>query len=396
MRSRCRHVCSVVLLLLIPVVAVADLGVRIVEPRHGEMAIGTIDVIADTWGSETVHRVEFRVDGRLIAELVAPPYIVQVDLGPDNVRHRLEVIAHGASGTQSVAEVVTEPIPMGGELDLDLQQLYVTVESEEGRVAELSADQFMVSDNGKSQQLVTFEEGNAPFTAVLLIDSSISMVGAELEGAWKGASHFIQNMRELDEVKVLAYSERILGSTPFTDVADVLTGGLGGIEAQGGTAVADHMYVATKLLEARQGRRVVILLSDGVDTHSIIDMEDVVENARRDQVLVYWVRLAPPIGGGHEMEMPDIYSSWCSPAEHRRRYGLLRQMVEASGGRVTDVSSADQIEPVFIDILHELREQYVLGYYPSDHRNDGGWHRVRVKIRAPGHSARTHEGYYDR
>jgi Ca-activated chloride channel family protein len=264
------------------------------------------------------------------------------------------------------------------------------------RVLDLDRDDFTIVDDGDRQQVVTFARGDIPFTATLLIDASASMYGAKLEAATEGARSFVRGMAPLDQAKVMAFSHRILSESPFTDSADVLAGALSGTQAWGGTAINDHLYLAIKTLEARQGRRVVVLLSDGVDSHSALTMEQVQEQARRGQTLLYWLRLTRP----GDVMAPDakgvrLTSAWRTADEYRRQLEVLVDTVEESGGRIVPVQSLEEIRPAFAEILRELREQYVLGYYPTSSRDDGSWHRVRVSVARPGVEVRAHRGYID-
>jgi Ca-activated chloride channel family protein len=88
-------------------------------------------------------------------------------------------------------------------------------------------------------------------------------------------------------------------------------------------------------------------------------------------------------------------SAWRTRPDYRRQAESLRELVELSGGRIIPARSTEEIEPVFIEILRELREQYALGYYPEVQRNDGSWHRIRVRVDRPDVKVRTHEGYLD-
>ena len=122
-------------------------------------------------------------------------------------------------------------------------------------------------------------------------------------------------------------------------------------------------------------------------------MTDVAAKARRSQALVYWLRL--PYRGRFESggSLPAgilptgerTSSAWRSAEEHRREFDLLRQTVEESGGRIVPLASIDRIEAAFQDILAELRDQYVIGYYPDRSRHDGSWRQIRVRLRPEGY-----------
>jgi Ca-activated chloride channel family protein len=376
--------------------AAAPPEVYIREPVVGQPALGAVLVVADVYSAAAVARVEFRLDGRPAGELMAPPYRLEVELGTDNVRHRIEVIAHDAVGNQGRAEVFTEAIPDTGRFGVSLQQLYVTATRGENRVLDLDSGDFAILDKGDRQNLVTFARGDIPFTAVLLIDASSSMAGDRLAAATAGVRAFVERAGELDRISMLAFSDRVLERTDFGNQVENFDHALGTIDARGGTAIHDHLYMAIKLLEQRQGRRVAVLLSDGIDSHSAVEMGYVLRKVRQSQALLYWIWLGQRRGAEFaDGRLRTVYSTWHSSEEHRRQFEMLREAVADSGGRIVPVSKVEEIEPVFIDILAELREQYVLGYYPSNERDDGGWHRVNVKVRRLGVKVRTHEGYVD-
>jgi Ca-activated chloride channel family protein len=368
--------------------------VNLLEPADGQEVIGEVELVADALAELPIKEVVFFVDGRPVGSLTAAPFRLRVDLGLENRPHVIEVLATDTEGRQGRHRVETAAVPLGSRYDVDLKQLYVTVTRDGERVRDLVRGDFTVLDDGRPQRLITFENGDVPFTAVLLIDASASMFGAKLEAARTGAASFIQGMRELDEGKVTVFSDVIQNTTPFSGNPEVLTAGLTGALGQGGTAVNDNLYAAIKLLESRQGRRLVVLLSDGIDSHSALDGTEVLDAARRSQAMVFWIRLLEADEGADD-DQPRMASAWRMPDDYRRQATALRELVDLSGGRIIPVHSTTEIEPVFVEILRELREQYALGYYPDVHRRDGSWHRLKVRVDRPGAEARTHRGYLD-
>ncbi len=376
--------------------AEGDIWVTIVEPAADELVIGRVAIVAEVVAAEDIAEVEFYVDGRAVGLVISPPYGIEVDLGEENVPHRIHVIARDINGSQATHTVVTQPVPIAHDYDVELQQLYVTVTSGPRRVLDLTRENFIVRDNDEVQEITTFAKGDIPFTAVLMIDASASMYGERLEHATAGASAFVRGMQGLDQAKLIVYSHQLLNTTPFTNNRDLLTTALSGADASGGTALHDHLYLALKLLAERQGRRVLILLSDGVDSHSVLSMEQLHRQALRSQAMMYWIRLTRQAGGAAPDE-PGIkmWSAWRNPDEFREQFLLLQQTIEESGGRIIEVDQIHQIQRVFVQILEELREQYVLGYYPSNREDDGAWHEIRVKVDRRGTEVRTHSGYID-
>jgi Ca-activated chloride channel family protein len=369
--------------------------VSFVTPKDGAEVIGEIQVEAEVVSARTVREVVFYLDGRPLAIVTEPPYRVRVNLGEENRRHSLEVIATDVEGDEARESIATLPVSVVGSYEVDLQQLYVTVSEDEESVLGLTRDDFEIRDEGRRQQIVTFAHGDIPFTAVLLIDASASMHGSKIAAARAGATSFIAGMRELDIAKVIVFSDVIQNSSPFSGLQNVLTTGLIGATGLGGTALNDHLYVALKLLEGRQGRRVLVVLSDGTDHHSVLGMDQVSSFARRAQTLIYWIRIVEANSAGQPGRPRDVSTAWRGPAEYREQFDELVKTVHQSGGRIIDAFGPSEFESVFAETLRELREQYAIGYYPDNRRNDGSWHRVKVKVGNPELKVRTHAGYID-
>jgi Ca-activated chloride channel family protein len=365
----------------------SDLAVEILSPRP-EAVFGQVLFAVQVAGSPTT--VELRLDGRLVATLTEPPWRAVVDAGDENREHRFEALARRAGGETATALQVTPRLRVDQELSLDLQQLFVTVTRGGRRETALRRSDLRVFEDGDEQEVVTFETGDAPFTAVLLLDTSESMRGMRLEAAMRGARDFAAGMKELDEAMLILFSDRVLRSVPFTGSAARLAEGLDEVDAGGGTALNDHLYLALKLLDGRQGRRVVVVFSDGQDVVSGLGMRDVLWKTQRSQTAVYWLRLATP------GRTADTFSSaWRNGPANREESRLLEEAVRQSGGRTVDIAGVGEVEAAFRSILDELRAQYVVGYYPKNPRNDGSWRKVTVRVAGGGGDVRVREGYVD-
>jgi VWFA-related protein len=371
------------------------LEVVLAGPPAGQAAFGSVQVGATVNPPGAAERVEFFVDGRRVGVIAKPPYELLVDVGQENVGHEFRVVAHGSGAATAIATVTTPAIAVDAQFSVELQQLYLTARHDGRRVLDLGREDFVVLDKGRRQELVTFARGDIPFTAVVLVDASLSMDANKLAIALAGAQAFVGGMRPLDEAKVVVFSDRMIAATPFAGPQDAAAFDLGGAAATGGTSVNDHLYLALKLLEARQGRRVVVLLSDGMDTTSALRLREVLFKVRQSQALVYWIR--PLERGGRVLDpvrARSLFSPWKSGPEHADELELLAEIVAESGGRILEGSPLDDLTDEFDEVLRELREQYVLGFYPTEARHDGRWHRVEVRVRRHGVGARA-GGYLD-
>lgn len=368
------------------------LEVWIERPRSSEFVVGQVEVLIRAAPEEEVGTVQLKVDGRQVALFDRPPFRVAVDVGQENTEHEFEVLVRSVSGELKTAAVVTPALQIDEVVDLGLQQLYVTVSGFGKRVLDLAENDFRILDEGKRQEIVTFERGDIPLTAALLLDCSLSMKGDRLTAALQGANEFVDGMKPLDQAMVLLFSDRLLRSTEFSEDRELLSKALTDVEASGGTSINDHLFLALSRLEAVQGRRVVVLFSDGSDVHSVLPMEGVVQKARSSRALIYWIQLRDP---AEESEVPEYTTSWRNVEGNRREFKDLRIAIQESGGRIEVVESLEDLEEAFAGILAELREQYVLGYYPSQAKHDGSWRDVRVRVEGPGLDVRTRGGYID-
>lgn len=390
------------LLLVAPALAAPPpaVTVRITSPLPGQPAFGAVQVKAVVRADTPITEVVFTVDGRDFARLGRAPFHAATDVGPDNVEHRFEVVAATASGATGRAELVTPRIETDQEMKVELRQLYVRVHQGGEKVLDLRQEHFRVLDDGEEQAIVTFGRGDIPMTAMLLLDSSSSMQGARLAAAVEGARTFAAAMQPLDEAKLVVFSDRLVHTTPFSGVGEVLLAGLSRVRARGGTAVNDNLFLALALMDARQGRRVVVLLSDGADSHSVLAMPEITAKVRESQALVYWIRLEPDVPVSAPRALTSV---WHDASWYRTQMSLLEEAASTTGGRVVVVRRADEIAPAFADIVRELREQYAIGYYPRGLRHDGGWRKVTVKVSrgwadkvARGaYAVATREGYAD-
>jgi VWFA-related protein len=364
--------------------------VRIVQPPAGQPLLGEVEVRVEVLPAGTaVERIEILLDGKPAGTAERPPYHLLIDTGDDGREHRLEAVAQLADGSQGRATLLSPRLESDTFVQVDLQQIFLTVDRDGKPVPDLTRDDFTVYDRGEPQPVVTFGRGDVPFTAVLLVDSSDSMAGTPLEKALDGARAFCAGMAPLDQAKLILFSDHVRRETPFTSVQAVLDLGLSGVAAEGGTALNDALYLAVQRLEPRRGRKIAVLLSDGVDIESVLSIREA-RALSRGQVTLYWLRLAGSSRGRRVL----IHSAWRDAAEHDREIEELSAAVTESGGRIVDLASVDEIPATFASLLRELRAQYVLGIAPRKTGGKGAWHEVRVEARG-GVRARTQSGYFE-
>lgn len=386
-----RHVLAGLLLGALAGSPAAAIDVFITSPPVGQLATGEVDFAVEVISGHPIREVVFRIDGREIARKTAPPFSVTVDVGQDNVEHLFEVSASDELGETAHNSRRTPSLRVDEEIELELQQLYATVTRGGQRVLDLDRGAFEVLDDGEPQTIVTFARGDIPFTAVIALDTSLSMKGRRLRQALNGAQSFVDGIRELDEASLLLFSDRLLHLTSFTNDSRSLAAGLERVEAAGGSAINDHLYLGLKLLDRRQGRRVLILLSDGGDIESALGVDELYWSAARSEALIYWIR---PRHGDSDVLL-SWSSAWRDADEHRRQFRGLERIVAESGGRIVEIGEIAEAPAAFAEILSDLRHQYVIGYYPTNRRDDGSWHQTRVRLVGAAGEVKVRKGYFD-
>ena len=363
-----------------------DIG--LIEPPAGVPVIGPVRVTAEVRGGQAL-QVEFWLDGRRVGVLDHPPWSLEVDAGEAIAEHRIRVVAVAPSGARAEAELTSPKIQIDEVVELPLQQAYVTATRRGAPVLDLRRDELRVVEGEREQKLVTFERGDIPLAALLLLDSSLSMLGEPLDAALAGARAFAAGMAPLDEAQLVLFSDRVVHRTSFTRDPDDLLAGLSGALARGGSAIHDHLMLALLELERRQGRRVIVLLSDGVDVESVLNVADLESVTGRSSALVYWIRIREGgTGTGHR-------SIWRDFAHHSAELANLERLVGASGGRVLDIARPAEATHAFGEVLAELRRQYVLGWYPDGLRHDGSWRPIRIECGRQDVELRAGQGYFD-
>ena len=367
--------------------AFGAVAVRILSPAADQPVFGPTQVDVKVDAGEPVEQVELFVNGKLMGAVKKPPYRITVDLGDENIKREFRAVAHTASGAVGADTLVTVPVQITDELNLKLRALFVNVSSFGVSNLTLGQDDFEVYDNGAKQQIVTFGRDELPLTAVLLLDTSESMQGERQEAVRRGAKAFLDGMKPADEAMLALFSDRLIRFTPFSSDKKMLEDSIAGTSAAGGTAVNDFLYLSLKMLDARNGQRVVVLFSDGSDVHSVLPASDVLWKARAGQSLVYWIQL----GGKHQ----SFTSAWRDYQGNDREYQTLEKAIHESGGRILPIEHLGELEGAFRSILQELRQQYALGYYPTTAKGDGAWHKVDVRLHNGGGRVRTRAGYAD-
>jgi VWFA-related protein len=262
-----------------------------------------------------------------------------------------------------------------------LVPLYVTVTDTTRRlVPDLQREDFQIFDNKKPQEIVLFQNETLPVTAVVMLDTSLSMT-LNFDVLKRGAEQFLLRLLPDDRARVGAFNDKIQFASEFTSDRDALVSSLQDLGFGNPTRLYDAIEASLDELGGVDGRKVVLAFTDGDDTASKIGLGKVLERARAEEVMVYAVGLESEmvIDGRHYRSRPDRG---------------LKKLAEETGGGYFELKKTDELGPTFTRVAQELHSQYVLAFAPQT--LDGKVHELEVRVTRPGLTARARKSYLAR
>jgi Ca-activated chloride channel family protein len=283
----------------------------------------------------------------------------------------------------ALAVLLAVPVALSGQptfkAGTQVVPLYVTVLDAERRlVPDLAREDFEVLDNGKPVTLTQFSNEPEPFSVVVMLDTSASMTGS-LDLLKEAAEQFVIRLLPEDRGMVGAFSDKIqFPVASFTSDRDDLVGALRELGFGNPTRLYDAIEASIQQLRDVQGRRVVLVFTDGDDTASKIGMGKVLDQARADEVMIYTIGLESVFFNGQ-------YKVRTRPDRG------LRKLSDETGGGYFELKNTDDLGPTFTRVAQELHSQYVLGFSPEV--LDGKVHKLDVRVKRAGMTARARKSY---
>lgn len=261
-----------------------------------------------------------------------------------------------------------------------LVSLYATVVNDQGRlVPDLTQDEFEILDNGKPQAIQVFVDDVQPITVVVMLDTSASMTG-NLKLLEMAAEQFVIRLLPADKAMVGAFNDKIeFAPAEFTNDRDRLAAALRDLDFGNPTRLYDAIAASMDRLVGIEGRKVVLVFTDGADTGSREDSGSVLAQARTQDVMVYAIGLQSDYFNGARQvrSKPD---------------GDLKMLADETGGGYFELKNTTDLAPTFTRIAQELHSQYALGFAPPVF--DGKLHRLTLRVKRPGMIARTRATYF--
>ncbi len=304
-----------------------------------------------------------------------------------------------AAQSQSAQESPQEQQPAARiRVRVPLVTLYATVRgSHNALISNLTKDNFRVFEDGKEQQVAYFaKESKLPLTLGILVDTSGSQYRL-LDAEKIAAERFLkQVLRPKDEAMVITFDLDVNLLADFTADQAILDRAIeraqinapqmpvfvqGPLPQKGplGTCFYDAVYLACHdELAGEAGRKALIILTDAQDYGSKLKLSDAIEAAQRTDTVVHVLLIADPYQYGG-----SYYGA-----------GVAKKLTEETGGRLIEVRSEKKLEEAFNEISQELRNQYVIGYYPANTKLDGTFRKVKLETAPEHYKVLTRQGYY--
>ena len=299
------------------------------------------------------------------------------------------------------------------KVETNLVTLPVSVLDRDGRfISNLEQQDFQIFDNGVQQKIEYFQSVESPFTIILLIDVSPS-TQYHIDEIQDAAIGFINQLRPEDKVMVVSFDENVHVLSPITNDRKVLEEAIYQTDFGGGTSLFEAVdFVINRELKQIEGRKAVVLFTDGVDTTSYrASYQTTVHDAQETDALIYPIRYdtyRPPqpqqtqqeqqqqgVGGSSRTSVTiggrNVLLGPASREEHEAGKRYLEELARNSGGRT--VEALNNLSGAFSNIADELRRQYSIGYYPEKIGQKGERRQIRVRVMRQNVVVRTKSGY---
>jgi Ca-activated chloride channel family protein len=268
---------------------------------------------------------------------------------------------------------------------VEIVSLSVTVMDGTKYVTGLEQDDFEVFEDGAKQSISFFSHFQQPVALAILLDTSNSMED-KIGTAQEAAIGFVRRMKKNDAIEVIEFNSQVRIPQPFTNDVSALERAIRATTVNGSTSLYNAIYVSLKQLKDERAksaeeirRQAIIVLSDGDDTSSVIEYDDVLDLAKRSETAIYAIGLRQPETGRGKFKEAEF---------------VLRQLSQETGGRVFFPTSVAELPKIYEQISEELASQYSIGYSSKNPMRNGAWRKIEVRVNKPGLLARTRRGYY--
>lgn len=361
-------------------VSASALGVRITSPLGRTGIAGTVRIVAQvtTAPGWPAPAVRFLVDGKLIQTVTVAPYAVEwVDEDP-LIPREIVVDASDALGHTARDSIALEPFMVTDESEVTSVIVEASVFDKQGRfVAGLGPSDFTLREDGAPQTIGFASQQAVPVTFGLLIDSSQSM-GYNVAFVRSAARRLGTYLRPQDRVIVAPFTTRLLPLTGPTGDQKTMLEAIGSYRNEGGTAILDSLAQLAQQMSHIEGRRAIVLVTDGYDENSRGTVEDTLKALHQAQITVY----AVGIGGIAGMSL--------------KGQDAVTRLATETGGRAFFPWRVEDLAGVYDSLAVDVQTRYLLAYMPTNDLHDGRWRSIEISTRPGDTVMQTRTGYFAR
>ena len=378
--------------------------VRIVHPNHLATTLGAtkVELSLDVPADGEIDRLELLLDEQPWVTLSDPPWRAVFDAGDGSRGHRIDAVLYLTDGRVARASVRTSPLRIDAQIQVDLVNLYPLVLDPSGEyVTGLTRDDFRVLEDGEPQSIQRFTTEQRPLRVAIVLDTSLSMArGNRLQHAKKAALGFLEVLLPQDDSLVVTFADDVKLAQGITADRDLLARAIDRAEARGGTALYDAIWRTSRRLEEFDGRRVMVLLSDGRDEAangfepgSLHTLEEARLQAVRSEVMIFAIGLGRDLEHERAREWTRSFDATAG-ATGLSLKEILETLAVRSGGRLLLSPSPSRLRKAFGAVAADLRHQYSMAYAPSNEAKDGGYRRLEVTVPGRDVEVVVREGYF--
>ena len=257
-------------------------------------------------------------------------------------------------------------------IDVNLALVNVTVTDPYSRIVTgLESDNFRIFEDNIEQEVVNFSSEDVPISIGVILDLSGSMAN-KLSKAKEAALQFFKTANPQDEFFLVGFNDRARLISPFTHNVEDLQSAILPASAKGKTALLDAIYLGlNQMRSASNGKRALLIISDGGDNSSRYTEKDIKRIVREADTQLYSIGIFDPFE--YRSRTPEELNG---PT-------LLSETTELTGGRAFSAGNIEELPDIAVKIGAELRNQYILGYRPSNKAHDARWRKIKIKLRIP-------------
>jgi VWFA-related protein len=355
------------------------LSVRITSPLGRTGTPGAVRIVArvERDGDTAIQGVRFFVNGASVGQDAEGP-VYAVDWVDDNpfAPTVISVEVTDAKGRTATSRVDLAAFDFVEQAEVISVLVEATVHDKTGRsIAGIGKSGFVLEEDGARQELEVVRPEALPATYVMLVDSSQSIAHG-VSFLRDAVTRFMRYLRPEDRVLVVPFSRTIGAATGPTNDVDTVLDALLAVRPGGGTAIYDALVQTSEMIRRREGRHVLVLLSDGYDEHSVATRDDAIRAVQTSGATAYVIGVGGIAGISLKGE------------------GLLKSFAEATGGRAFFPYRESELPNVHDRVASDVATRYLLTYTPTNQRVDGSWRSIRLVAADPTLVVRAKPGYF--